>query len=380
MSRNFSPEKIIMSRIDYIFLVILITLMGLGVAMLFSASWDYGEKRFGDSFFFFSKQLMWMGLGGVLAGLVMFIPVNLIKAGIPILIVSSLVLCLMTFIPAFNIEAHGAHRWISIGNFSFQPSELVKLTIILYLAHMLSKNEQKLHDVPNSVLPPLIVVGLFVMIIYLQNDFSTAVFVGFIAFFMFFISGIKLRYFIGFGLASAVTMLILLFTRPHRVKRLVSFLDPEIDPAGTGYQIIGSLSALSRGGLWGTGLGQSIKKNGAVPEAQSDFIFSIIGEEAGFIGVLFVIGLFVMFACRGYMIAWHQHGKFEFYAAFGITSSILYQAFLNMAVVSDSVPATGVPLPFFSSGGSALVTTMIMCGLLLNMSRRMNIHSGDHHG
>jgi len=203
----------------------------------------------------------------------------------------------------------------------------------------------------------------------MQNDFSTAIFLIFISAAIFFIAGVKYRYFLSAIIAAIPFLAMTLLSREHRVRRIFAYLNPESDPEGVGYQILKAKEALSIGGFWGSGIGSGVKKMGTLPEAHSDFIFAAIGEEVGFIGIFLIITLFVLFAIRGYIITIRCADRFSFYAAFGITTSIFYQSIMNMAVVSGAVPTTGIPLPFFSHGGSSIFITLLMCGILLNLSR-----------
>jgi cell division protein FtsW len=208
--------------------------------------------------------------------------------------------------------------------------------------------------------------------IFAQNDFSTAMFLIFVSGAMFFIAGVKIRYFLSSFVAVIPFILILIVSKEHRVKRLIAFIDPEKDPVGVGYQIIKAKAALISGGFWGNGLGNGVKKFGTLPEAHSDFIFAIVGEETGLIGVFIIIILFTVFAVRGYAVSRERGNDGDYFSAFlgfGITTSIFYQALMNMAVVSGVVPATGIPLPFFSHGGSSMLVTLLMCGMLLNISK-----------
>jgi cell division protein FtsW len=370
----FSAERVKQYQSRDTFLqVAIILLAGLGITTLFSASYYYAELKFDDALHFVRRQLMFLGLGTVLAIVMARTPLDMVKRYSVPLILISLALSLATFIPGIGQEIMGARRWIYVFGYSFQPSELAKVAVILYLAYMLSKKEERINDFMNSLFPPLLVVFVFVAIIYLQNDFSTAFFIFFIALAMFFIANIRLIYFflllsIGIPLGG-----ILLFTKEHRVQRLIAFLHPESDPIGAGYQINAAKSALVKGGLWGTGVGEGAKKLGGLPEAHSDFVFAVLGEEMGFLGVLFVIAIFGFFAYRGYLIAYHGKDKYVHYLAFGITTCVLYQALLNIAVVSGLIPATGIPLPFFSSGGSSLVMTLIMAGILVNLSKHVYV-------
>ena len=362
-------EKIEKEPIDFLLFLILILLAGLGVSVLFSASYYYAEKLTQDPYYFFRRQIIFIILGSIAAIIAVNTPLELWKRATPYFLLLSLLLTLLTLIPGVGLPVLGARRWLFIFGRSFQPSELVKFCLVLYLATLFSKKEERINDPLNSILPPLIVVSLFVTLIYLQNDFSTAFFILFIAIAMFFIARIKLRYFFFLGFIVLPLGVLLLFSKAHRVKRIIAFLNPALDPAGSGFQVIAARSALINGGFWGRGLGSGIKKLGGLPEAHSDFIYAVIGEEMGFLGALFVLFLFILFAWRGYSISLKAGDNFIYYLSFGITSLIFIQSLMNIAVVTGLIPATGIPLPFFSSGGSSIVLTLVMSGLLLNLSR-----------
>ena len=264
----------------------------------------------------------------------------------------------------------GARRWLFVFGQSFEPSELVKFSIVLYLAAIFSKKQDRINDPVNSLLPPLLVVSLFVALIYLQNDFSTAFFILLIALAMFLIAQVRILFFLLLSLLFVPLGGMLLFTKAHRVRRLMAFLNPLADPSGSGYQVIAAQSAFISGGFWGRGLGKGVRKLGGLPEAHSDFIYAVVGEETGFLGALFVLLLFLVLAWRGYSLAMKGKDSFTRYLAFGITSTITLQALLNIAVVTGLVPATGIPLPFFSSGGSSMLLTLTMGGVLFNLSRQ----------
>jgi len=372
MSDWFNIERVHRGDNDFTLLILMVLILGVGMTTLFSASYYYGGKRFDDPFYFFNRQLMFVSAGGVLALIVSRLPMDFIRRRLPLLLSVSLLLMIATFIPGIKQSIMGANRWIIVAGISFQPSELVKLTLILYLSAILSKKADKLDDVINSIIPPLLIVIVFTALIYLQNDFSTAFFVIMLSLLLFFVAGIKIRYF-----AFLFTMVIplaamLIFTKEHRVRRLIAFIDPNSDPIGTGYQVIAAKDAIAAGSFWGRGFGMGLEKLGGLPEAHSDFIFAVFAEELGFIGVLFMVVLFVAFALKGYSLALSYAGdrRFEFLLTFGLTSCLVFQAFINMAVVAGMLPATGLPLPFFSHGGSSMVVTMIMAGLLLNLSRK----------
>jgi len=372
-------EKVSRGQVDYFLLVIIILLFGVGMAILFSASYNHAEKLGKNPHYFFNKQVVWLLLGGFIAYGISRAPLTLIRKCIPFVLISAFLISLLPFVTGLGKDINGARRWIFFFDYSFQPSEYVKLALILYLASILNKKESRLNDPLNALLPPLLIVSLFVVVIFLQNDLSTAAFIFFIAISLFYIAKIKLIYF--FYLATVVLPIgiIILFTKTYWVEKIMAFLDPSRNPEGAGYQILTSRIALASGGLWGKGLGLGVRKK-HLPEASSDFIFSVAGEEMGFIGLFFIIVLFMLFALRGFLIAFKSKDGFSFFLAFGITSSILIQALLNMFVVAGLMPTTGIPLPFFSHGGSSIVITLIMCGLLINLSRTTSSHEGARYG
>jgi cell division protein FtsW len=278
-------------------------------------------------------------------------------------------LCVLTLIPGIGVERYGASRWIEIASVSYQPSEMVKFVLPLYLAHLLDKKSGNIDNFYSGILPPVLVTGLFFVLIYVQNNFSTAVFIIFNVMVILFLAGMRYRYFL-----AAIAMIIpisvlLIFTKEHRVKRLVSFIRPEWDPLGAGFQVTASRDAIVSGGFWGKGIGEGTRKIASVPEIQSDFIFSAYVEETGFIGILLFFAMFAAFAILGYRAAYKCKAMFARLLAAGLTTMIVSQALLNIAVVSGALPATGIPLPFFSAGGSSLVTTLICAGIIANVEK-----------
>jgi cell division protein FtsW len=372
-------EKVSRGQIDYFLLVIIILLFGVGMAILFSASYNHAERLGKNPHYFFNKQVIWLILGGFIAYGVSRAPLDLIRKCIPFILISAFFISLLPFVPGLGKDINGARRWIFFFDYSFQPSEYVKLALILYLASILSKKEKRLDEPVNTLLPPLIIVSLFVGVVFLQNDLSTAAFIFFIAISLLYIAKIKLIYFFYMATVVLPIGIIILFTKTYWVEKIMTFLDPSRNPEGTGYQILTSRISLASGGFWGKGMGLGVRKQ-HMPEADSDFIFSVAGEEMGFIGLFFIIVLFVLFALRGFMIAFKSRDSFSFFLAFGITSTILIQALLNMFVVAGLMPTTGIPLPFFSNGGSSIVITLIMCGLLVNLSRTTSAAEGARYG
>jgi cell division protein FtsW len=369
-------ERVEKKTSDFLLVFLLVLLVGIGLSVLYSASSFHALKIGKAASFFFQRQLLWIALGAMAGFVASCTPLELFRRATPALIIISLFLLLLTFVPGISQSVMGARRWIFIFGISFQPAEMVKASLVLYLANILNKKEDNINDPIHSLLPPLIVVALFVSLILLQNDYSTAFFILFVALLLFFIARVKIGYFLLLASFFIPLSLILLFTKEHRVLRLISYLDPERDPSGTGFQMIQAKLALIKGGLWGTGLGMGAKKLGPLPEAHSDYVFAVLGEEMGLLGILFIILLFVFFAFRGYLVAYRSDDSFSYYLAFGVTTMIFFQALLNMAMVAGLLPTAGVPLPFFSAGGSSILATLFMSGMLVNVSRDANLRKG----
>ena len=357
-------------RVDLTLIVILITLTGIGLGVLLSASHYYAERVFGDSLYFVRRQALFIVIGTIAAVVASRVNSQVLKRlSIPLLALSA-VLMTLTLIPGISTPIQGARRWLLVAGISYEPSELVKFTLVLYLASMLSRKYEARTDAVNTLLPPVIVVCVFAALIYLQNDFSTAALLMLVTGIIFFVARVQFRYFVALASVGIPLAVIMIFTRVHRVERVIAFFNPEADPTGSGYQVLAARQALTSGGLTGLGLGQGVRKLGEVPEIHSDFVFAVVGEETGLIGVVIVLALFVAFASRGYRIAGMAQDRFEAYLACGVTTSVTVQAFANIAVVAGLLPATGIPLPLFSSGGSAMVMTLTMAGVLCGISRR----------
>lgn len=370
MNEVFTAERVGRTTGDHTFLALLTLLVGLGLSTLFSASYYSGTRLFHDAEYFFYHQLIYVGIGILLALFLARFPLERIRRWVPLLVLVTLVLMLLTFVPGLSEEVLGARRWIHLFGYTFQPSELAKLTVIVYLSHVLAKKEERVEDLATGVIPPLVVALLFVGLIYLQNDYSTAVFVLFLTLAMLFVGRVRIAHLALIAVTFVPLFGLLLFAKEHRAARFMAFWDPNSDPLGRGYQLNASKDALVHGGLWGRGFGRGTQKFGALPEVHSDFIFAVLGEEAGFIGVVFIIALFLAFAVKGYTIAFGSRDRFGYYLAFGVTTYILFQGLFNIAVVAGLVPATGIPLPFFSSGGSSMLVTLAGCGFLMNLSRQ----------
>jgi cell division protein FtsW len=354
---------------DQIFITCTFLLAGIGLVTLYSSSFAFANRFFDSGYYFISRQLRLGILGAGLFIAAAFVPLNFLRKIIFFMVFGTVVLCILTFVPGIGIAKNGAARWIRIGNSSYQPSELVKVILPLYLAHIFSKKQKQIDSFSRSVLPPAMITTLFFLLIYLQNNFSTALFIALNGLLVFFMVGVKFRYFFGAAMILLPISALLVLSKEHRLRRFISYFWPDWEPLGAGYQVRSSISTIASGGFWGKGIGQGTKKIANVPEIQSDFIFSSYAEEFGFVGILFFLTIFTVFICRGYLAAMHSEDTFRRLLAFGLVSMICSQTLANISVVSGVMPATGIPLPFFSAGGSSLVTTLIMSGLITNVSR-----------
>jgi cell division protein FtsW len=354
---------------DHAFLVCVILLTGAGLATLYSASYTFAEQNKGDPWYIVSGQFRLAIIGFCLLFLFANISDRLLRSSVKFMLCGSVILCLLTFVPGIGLNINGASRWIGIGNKTFQPSELVKLVLPIYLAHIFDKKQEKLNILVSGILPPALVTGMFFTVILMQNNFSTALFIALNAITIFFLAGVKKHYFLGAAGITLPVSFLLVLTSEHRFLRFLSFFWPEWDPLGAGFQVQASKTTVSSGGFWGKGLGQGIRKIDSVPEIRNDFIFSAYSEESGFLGVIIFILVFAFFAWRGYRAALRADSMFSRLLACGLVTMIVTQALLNIAVVAGAAPATGVPLPFFSAGGSSLIVTLAMSGLILNVSR-----------
>jgi cell division protein FtsW len=354
---------------DQLFIACTFLLTGVGLVTLYSSSYAFADRFFRNGYYFISRQIV---LGAVGAGLFIaaaFVPLKFIRKMIVPLVLGTMALCFLTFVPGIGVTKNGAARWIRLGASTYQPSELVKLILPLYLAHIFDKKGAQNDSFTRGLLPQTMITALFFLLIYRQNNFSTALFIAVNGLFIFFMAGVKLRYFAGAAAILLPISTFLVLSKEHRLRRFISYFWPDWEPLGAGYQVRSSLLTIGSGGLWGKGIGQGTKKIASVPEIQSDFIFSSYAEEFGFIGILLFFFVFAVFAYRGYRIAIRSEDTFRRLLTFGLITMICSQVLVNVAVVSGSLPATGIPLPFFSAGGSSLATTLIMAGLVANMSR-----------
>jgi cell division protein FtsW len=335
--------------------------------MIYSATFALGYQLHEQPTYYFIRQLLWLGIG--ILALIVFAHIEYHawrRYSVPIM---ALTLFLLILVLIIGKQTFGGQRWLLNG--SVQPSELSKLAIVIYISAWLSSKGEKIRWVSYGLIPFAILLGLITGLIVLQRDLGTAILVAMTALAMFFIAGGNPGQIIVSGILGSVTITFLIVNSPYRLSRITTFLDPlRIDPLGDGYQIRQILIALGSGGITGLGLGASRQKFGYIPASHTDGIFAILGEELGLIGCLMVIGLFAFFAYRGFRIALEAPDAFGTILASGITCGLIFQALVNIGVVTATLPLTGIPLPLISFGGSSLVVTMASIGLLLAISRR----------
>jgi len=346
-----------------------VILICIGVVMIFSASSIYAWEKYKDSFFFLKRHLSFLVVGLFLTFLVMSIDYRKFRRFAKPLLIFSLFLLVLVLIPGISREVSGARRWFRYKFISFQPSELAGMAIIIYIADFISRKDKVIKTFLKGFLPPVCVLGLCTLLILLQPDLGTALAIGVVVFIVLFVSGVRASYLLSIILVSLPLLSILIFSVPYRKMRILSFLNPWLDPKGSGFQIIQSQIALGSGGIFGVGLGHSKQKLFYLPAAHTDFIFSIIGEELGLIGTLGVIILFMIFIQQGLKIIKHASDKFGYFLSLGLVSMISLKAIINVSVSCGLLPTKGLPLPFISYGGSSLIFDMLSLGLLLNIGR-----------
>lgn len=337
--------------------------------MVYSSSAVSAYVNFNDSYYFFKRQIIWVTLGMIAMLFAIHVDYHVWrKLAVPILIVT-IILLILVLIPGLGKVVNGARRWLGFGSLYLQPSEIAKLGMVIFSSASLSRHQEKITNFMKGLVPQLLILLAVFGLILKEPDLGTALAIGGTVFIMLFTAGAKLSHLASLGLVGVVGIIAAIILEPYRLKRLLAFNNPWADPLDTGYHIIQSLYALGSGGLFGVGLGRSREKFLYLPEPHTDFIFAILGEELGFIGTITVILLFFLFAWRGFKVAIGAPDLYGSMLAGGLTTMIIMQAMMNIAVVTASMPVTGIPLPFISFGGSALIFTLIGVGILLNISR-----------
>ncbi len=350
-------------------LTVSVVLVCIGVVMIYSSSSIYAWEKYGDSFYFLRRHLVFLCVGISLAFLAMVIDYRNLRKYAHWLIWVAVILLILVLIPGVGREVSGARRWFRLKFLSFQPSELANLAIIVYIADFIARKEDKIKSLLAGFVPAICMLGIVILLILLQPDLGTVIALGSVVLIMLFIAGVRGRYILSLILCSLPALYFLVFSVPYRRARILAFLNPWLDPKGTGFQIIQSQIALGSGGLFGRGLGHSQQKLFYLPAAHTDFIFSIIGEELGLLGTLGVIALFMVFIQQGLKIIKNSQNRFGYFLALGLVLMISLKAIINIGVSCGVFPTKGLPLPFISYGGSSLIFDMVSLGILINIAR-----------
>jgi cell division protein FtsW len=355
---------------DKVLLFIMLLLLAFGALMIYSSTavvTPLLAKKKITEFYYFKRHLFTMAIGSIaLLAVYSLRPTFLKKIAVPLLVFSFFLL-LLVFLPHIGVSAGGARRWIRLWPTMFQPSELVKFAMVIFLAKYMASADYNTESF-SSFVKPMLVMALFQVVFLKQPDFGATMSLGLLTFGMLYISGMRLRY-LASVLVLAIPVIYKLVMEPYRLRRITSFLDPWKDPQGSGFQLIQSFISIGSGGISGLGLGESKQKLSFLPASHTDFIFCLVGEELGLIGAVLVIALFLFLFLRGITIAGRSKDRFHYYLAYGMTMMLSLQALINFAVVTGMVPTKGLPLPFMSYGGSALLVNMAVIGLLLRISK-----------
>jgi cell division protein FtsW len=367
MARKLQSDK-------WLFLATL-ALICASVVMVYSASALVALERFQQPYLFVTKQIMWAAVGLAVLSIVMRIDYRTYRNDRMLWLLLAVVTVMLVAV-LFRQPINGTRRWFGIGGFGIQPSELAKLSAILFTAVMLERRRARINELSYSLLPIALIVGGIVALILLQPDFGTAVSLLAVISVMVFAAGISYRYLFGAALLALPALYVILMQADYRRRRLLTFMDPWADPLGDGFQIIQSLIAVGTGGVFGKGLMNGVQKLFYLPEPHTDFIYAVISEETGFIGASLVVLCFCVIAWRGLRTAMRAPDTFGAFLALGITMMLVLQAFVNISVVLGLMPTKGIPLPLVSSGGSSMLINLLAVGVLLNISQHQQVETG----
>ena len=357
---------------DYTLFSTVIILFGIGLLMVLSASSHLGLLTYKNPYHFFVRQFFFGIVGIAMMWFLSRVDYKIYKRLAKLIFFISIVLLCVVLVPGIGSgETRGAKRWIDLGIINFQPSEVVKVAMIIFLSASISENHKKLAKFWEGLIPYFVVIGVVAGLLYLEPHYSAIGIIGLISVVLLFVGGAKVSHFLAMGAVIAPIGVLGIFISKYRLDRIVGFLDPWSDMKGTGWQVIQSLYAIGSGGIFGLGLGQSKQKYSYLPDAHNDFIMAILGEELGLLGMLFVITLFGILVWRGIVTAMKAPDLFSGLMAVGITMLIALQFVFNLAIVTSWFPVTGMPVPFMSYGGSSLLIFMSCVGILLNISRNV---------
>ena len=358
-----------MKKYNKLLLLAVILMSLFGLLMIYSSSNIWAEYKYNDPYKYLKSQAIFLIIGYILMIIISKFPYQNYKKLANIIFLTCTIMLILVLIPGIGTVRNGSRSWFGIGSLGLQPSEFAKLGLIIFTSKYLANNTKELKNIKKGVLPILGVLLLIFGLIMLEPDFGTGVVIVMTIIVLLFISGVKINFFIKIGILGLLGVIILILIAPYRLERIISFINPWTDPLGSGFQIIQSLYAIGPGGLLGLGFGNSIQKHFYLPEPQTDFIFAIISEEFGFLGVLIISTLFITIIYSGLKISMRCQDNFGKFLAFGITFGLAFQTILNLMVVVGLLPVTGVTLPFLSYGGSSLLISLINMGILLNIDK-----------
>ena len=356
-------------KIDKILLISVITTAIFGIIMIYSASNIWAGYKFNDPLKYVKHQSFFFILGLISMFILSKVDYKIYYKQANKILLLTFILLILVLIPGIGIVRNGSRSWFGIGSFSIQPSEFAKIALIIFVSKYLANNDSEVKNVVKGLFPILAVIFVFFGLIMLEPDFGQGMVIIITLIMIIFVSGAKLSFFIKCGILGLLGIVGLIIIAPYRLARIISFINPWSDPLGSGFQIIQSLYAIGPSGLLGMGLGNSIQKHFYLPEPQTDFIFSIISEELGFLGILIVTSLLFTIFIRSIKISLKANNLFAKYLVFGLSFEILIQAILNLCVVVGLIPVTGVTLPFLSYGGSSLLVSMSSIGIILNVNK-----------
>ena len=343
-------------------------LVGMGIVMVYSASSALALEKYGTNLYFLKKQALFSLLGIVVLVICSHFPYRFFRfLTYPFLILALILLAAIQF-SEFGYSAGGSARWLRFGSFSFQPSEFARFALVIYLAYSMNKKIDAIKYFTIGFLPHVLVLGVFTVLIFLQPDFGVVVIFGAITWIMMFVGGVRLLHLFPPLFILLPILYFFMVNAEYRLRRIISFLDPWQYPADEGYQIVHSLMAFGTGGIWGSGIGKGYQKLFYLPEPHTDFIFSVIGEELGLIGVMAILGLYLLILWRGISIARNAEDYYGSFVAIGLTAAIGIQVCVNMGVALGLLPAKGLALPFLSYGGTSLLINMASIGILMNIT------------
>ena len=365
MPRKLTPDLLLFG--------VVVALCSVGVVMVYSASAIIAADRFHDPFFFLKKQFFWAVLGFGCLWAAMRVDYRRLERLVVPLLAAAFVLLVLVLVPPFGQEINGTRRWFRGGPLSFQPVELAKFALVVYLAAFLARRREQMGSFTQGLLPPLMVAGLMAGLTIVQPDLGNSLALMILAVALAYLAGARAVHMLAIAAAALPALAVLIAWKPYRWRRMLAFVNPWDDPQGSGFQIIQSFLALGSGGWFGLGLGESKQKLFYLPEPYTDFIFAIIGEELGLVGAALILSLFALLIWRGLRIGLRAPDAFGGYLALGLTIMLATQTLVNIGVVTGALPTKGLPLPFVSFGGSALLMTMFSAGVLLNISQ----HAGS---